>query len=78
MNGQKEKRFRGQSKEQLAAKPVKYLTRFGRYLIIGYDPAAGHLTLFFNGTDVSTLPAPALSEDIHRNKLEDKTTADQR
>ena len=66
------------SKEQVAAKRIKYLTRFGRYLTIGYDLAAGHLILFFNGTDVSTLPVPELSLEIHRNRIEDKTTADQR
>ena len=66
------------SKSQLATKRIKYLTRFGRYLIIGFDLAADHMTLHFNGTDVSTLPVPELSLEIHRNRIEDKTTADQR
>ena len=56
VNGQKEKRFRGQSKEQLAAKPVKYLTRFGRYLSIGFDKLAGHLSMKHQGIDAENLP----------------------
>ena len=79
-NGRKEKLIDDDSirKEKLAAKPFKFRTRHGRYLGIGFDLVARHLILHFNGVDVSTLPVPELSLDIHRNKLEDKTIAGQR
>ena len=78
VNGKEEKQRHNTSKEQLAAKPVKYLTRSRRYLIIWYDLQADHMMMSFNGTDVSTLPIPELSEEIFRNKLVDKTIAGNR
>ena len=78
VNGKTEKQIHNTSKEQLAAKPVKYLTRSRRYLIIWYDLQADHMMMSFNGTDVSTLPIPELSEEIFRNKIVDKTIAGNR
>ena len=54
VNGQEEKRIEDWTitKEKLAIKPIKYLTRFGRYLAIGWNMEDNHLTLYFNGVDV--------------------------
>ena len=44
------------SKEQLAAKPFKFMTEFGRHLSISFNLKAAQLTLKHNGDDVEKLP----------------------
>ena len=80
INGQCEKRIEDRSltKDKLARKPIKYVTRFQRYLSIWFDLTADHLMMKFNGVNVLKLPAPELSPEIHRHKIVDTTTADQR
>ena len=52
----------GVTKERLAAKPIKYvLNGTQRYLSIGYDLAAGHLTIKLEGVDAVKLPPPIKS-----------------
>ena len=52
----------GVTKERLAAKPIKYvLNGTQRYLSIGYDLAAGHLTIKHEGVDAIKLPPPIKS-----------------
>ena len=50
------------TKERLAAKPIKYVLKgTQRYLSIGYDLAAGHLTIKLEGVDAVKLPPPIKS-----------------
>ena len=50
------------TKERLAAKPIKYVLKgTQRYLSIGYDLAAGHLTIKHEGVDAIKLPPPTKS-----------------
>ena len=52
----------GVTKERLAAKPIKYVLKgTQRYLSIGYDLAAGHLTIKHEGVDAIKLPPPTKS-----------------
>ena len=52
----------GVTKERLAAKPIKYVLKgTQRYLSIGYDLAAGHLTIKLEGVDAVKLPPPIKS-----------------
>jgi len=52
----------GVTKERLSAKPIKYVLKgTQRYLSIGYDLAAGHLTIKLEGVDAVKLPPPIKS-----------------
>lgn len=63
------------TKESLAAKPIKYvLTDSQRHLSIGYNLAAGQLTLKNQGVDVEKLPPVALNSQICQHKIVDTST----
>ena len=57
-----------------AAKPIKHVTRFQRYLSIGYDLVAEHLTLKHQGVNVEQLPPPRPSQEIYMNKIVETST----
>ena len=52
-----------------AAKPFKHITKFQRYLSIGYDLNAGHLTMIHHGVNVEKLPPPVETHIIYKNKI---------
>ena len=57
--------FPGVSEGSLAAKPLKYLLdKSQMQLSIGYDLAAGHLTLTCEGLDAAKLPPAWKSQEI--------------
>ena len=65
------------TREFLAAKPIKYALKDGqRWLCIGYDLAAGHLTMKHHGIDAKKLPTAAKSLQICQNKTVDTSTND--
>ena len=80
VNGKQENRIKDESlsKEQLAEKPVKFMTEFGRHLSISFNLKKAQLTLKHNGEDVEKLPEAQKELKICRNKIMDSSTADQR
>ena len=67
------------SKDRLAAKPVQYVLKDSqRQLSIGYDLAAGHLTLSHEGIDAEKLPPVAKDLQIYQSKIVDTSTSDTR
>ena len=67
------------SKERLAAKAVKLVTKCGRHLSIGCNPKTAELTLKHNGDDVESLPEVEKEPPkICRNKVKHSKTGDQR
>ena len=66
------------SKEQLAAKPVKFMTECGRHLSIGFNLETSQLTLKHNGDDLENLPLLKKELRICRNKITKSSTGDQR
>ena len=55
----------GVSKEDLAAKPLKYVLGKNQWhLSIGFDLEAGHLTMKLEGTDAARLPPFWKSKEI--------------
>ena len=66
------------SKERLAAKPFKLITKFGRRLSIGFNLKTAQLTLKHNGDDVESLPEVEKELRICRNKIKHSKSSDQR
>ena len=57
------------SKEKLAGRPVKLMTKCGRHLCIGFNLEAAQLTLKHNGEDVEKLPQVEKKLQVCRNKI---------
>ena len=66
------------SRERLAVKPVKLMTKYGRHLSIGFNLKTAQLTLKHNGDDVEKLPEVEKKLLICRNKITNSSSADQR
>ena len=66
------------SKERLAVKPFKLITKFGRRLSIGFNLKTAQLTLKHNGDDVESLPEVEKELRICRNKIKHSKSSDQR
>ena len=66
------------SKEKLAGKPFKFMTKCGRHLSIGFNLKTSQLTLKHNGDDVENLPEVEKELRICRNKITKSSTSDQR
>ena len=66
-------------KESLADKPLKYVLKASqRYLSIGYDLAANHLTMKLQGVAANKFPLAPKSVQICHHKIVDTTTSDSR
>ena len=68
------------SKKRLAVRPVRYVHQGSqRYLSIGYNLVAKHLTLKQHGVDAEKLPpVPAKIPEICYNKIVDTSNGDSR
>ena len=66
------------SKEGIAGKPLKLITKCGRHLSISVNLEAAQLTLKHNGDDVEKLPEVKKELSICRNKTTKSSTLDQR
>ena len=66
------------SREGLAGKPIKLITKCGRHLSVSFDLETDQLTLKHNGEDVEKLPKVEKVLQIYRNKVKHSQTSDQR
>ena len=66
------------SKERLASKPFKIITKCGRRLSVGFNLEAAQLTLKHNGENVEKLPEVEKKLQICRNKTTKISNDDQR
>ena len=80
IDGEREKQIKDESlsKEGIAGKPVKLMTKCGRHLAISFNLKTSQLILKHNGEDVEKLPEVEKELNIYRNKITKSSTSDQR